>query len=153
MSGHLSPIEFAKCFVEGPAGPELRHLMECPECRAELDQFRGTVASFRSAIRERVDVQVESAPGIPLAGIRPAARTSGLRWVLAAAVVVLVLLPVFMTEKKSPEVVREATVKMDPDALMDAINLHLLRTVPAPMEPMLALVPSAESEIESGGDR
>jgi hypothetical protein len=65
----------------------------------------------------------------------------------------LVLVPFFTREKESREAVNETSVQTDPDALMDAVSIHLLRTVPAPMEPMLGLVPSGESKTESGGDR
>ena len=155
MSDHLSPTQFAKAFVDGSPGLEQQHLAECSECRAELDRLGGAVSTFRSALRERVDKQVESAAAVvSVQSSRPAAQPAKLRWVLAvAAIVGLVLVPVFMREKKSQEVFDEKTVRMDPDALMDAVNLHLLRTVPAPMEPMLVLVPSAESKTESGGER
>ena len=63
------------------------------------------------------------------------------------------LIPVLTIENQPEDAIDKTSAETDPDALMGAINLHLLRTVPAPMEPMLALVPSAESEIESGGDR
>lgn len=155
MSDHLSPTQFAKAFVDGPPGPEQQHLAECSECKAELDRLAGAVSSFRSALRGRVDKQVESAAtAVAVQSALPTAQPAKLRWVLAAtAIVALVLVPVSMREKKSQEVFDEKTVRMDPDALMDAVNLHLLRTVPAPMEPMLVLVPSAESKTESGGEQ
>jgi predicted anti-sigma-YlaC factor YlaD len=155
MSDHLSSTQFAKAFVDGPAGLEQQHLAECSECRAELDRLAGVVSSFRSALRERVDKQVDvSAAAVSAQSSRPAAQAAKLRWVLAvAAVVALVLVPFFTREKESREAVKETSVQTDPDALMDAVSIHLLRTVPAPMEPMLGLVPSAESKTESGGHR
>ena len=38
-------------------------------------------------------------------------------------------------------------------AVMDRVNLHLSRTVPAPMEPMMSLIPSDELINNSGGVR
>ena len=156
MSDHLTPDQFAKCFVNGAEGLELQHITECPRCSDELDRFGSAVASFRSAVRDRIDVHVGSdvpeVTSFPLQ--RPAIRAPKFRWVLAAAaVVVLGLIPVLTIENQPEDAIDRTSAETDPDALMGAINLHLLRTVPAPMEPMLALVPSAESEIESGGDR
>ena len=37
----------------------------------------------------------------------------------------------------------ETVQHVDPEALMQAVNLHLSRTVPAPMEPLLAVIPIA----------
>jgi hypothetical protein len=36
---------------------------------------------------------------------------------------------------------------------MDAVNLHLSRTVPAPMERMLIVIPDDESITQSGGTK
>jgi hypothetical protein len=154
MSNHLTPDQFAKCFVNGAEGLELRHIKECPRCSDELDRFGSAVASFRSAVRDRIDVHVGSDVPEVSSAYAPAIWAPRFRWVLAAAaVVVLGLIPV-LTIKTQPEGAIDRTLaETDPDALMGAINLHLLRTVPAPMEPMLALVPTAESKIESGGDR
>lgn len=155
MSDHLTATQFAKAFVEGPAGLERQHLSECAQCWAELNRLDGAVSSFRIALRERVDGQVESAAtAISIQPGRPVARPAKFGWALGiAAIVTLMLVPLFPTVRESRELVNETRVQTDPDALMDAVSLHLLRTVPAPMEPMLALVPSTESKTESGGDR
>src|SRR5262245_832954 len=155
MSDHLSATQFAKAFVEGPAGLEQQHLAECAQCRAELNRLGGAVSSFRLALRERVDGQVESqGTAISIQPARPVARPAKFGWVLGvAAIVTLMLMPLFPRVRESREVIDEANVQTDPDVLMDAVSIHLLRTIPAPMEPMLALVPSAESKTESGGDR
>ncbi len=60
MSDHLTPDQFAKCFVNGAEGLELQHITECPRCSDELDRFGSAVASFRSAVRDRIDVHVGS---------------------------------------------------------------------------------------------
>lgn len=151
MSDHLSPDRFAKCFVEGPTSLDLQHITECTECRAGLERFGRTVSSFRSSIRERVDAQVASDASqfTPLSTGPEVIAVPKWRWVLtAAAVVIFVLVPV-LTRETTP---LEVGVRTDPDTLMDAINLHLSRAVPAPMEPMLAIIPGPEAT-ESGGVR
>jgi len=156
MSDHLTPDQFAKCFVNGAEGQELRHITECPRCSDELNRLGSAVASFRSAVRDRIDVHVGSdvteVPSFPACA--PAIWAPRFRWVLAAAaVVVLGLIPVLTIENQPEDAIDRTTAKTDPDALMGAINLHLLRTVPAPMEPMLSLVPSTEANTELGGVR
>ena len=64
------------------------------------------------------------------------------RWILvAAAAIVLVVLP-FIRPGNNPEAVPEpASVEADPDAVMNRVNLHLARTVPEPMEPLMMGLP------------
>jgi hypothetical protein len=40
----------------------------------------------------------------------------------------------------------------DTTVFIDAVNLHLSRTLPAPMEPILALIPEDLSPADSGGN-
>ena len=155
MSDHLSPDQFAKCFVDGPTGLQHQHIAECPECRAGLERFGRTVSSFRSVMRERIDAQVASdgADFTPFPAGRDLVAVPKWRWVRAsAAVVIFVLIPVLTRETRPPQVIGKTSVQADPDTLMEAINLHLSRAVPAPMEPMLAIVPIPEAT-ESGGTR
>ena len=153
MSDHLSADRFAACVVHGPAEDDLTHIRACPKCRAALDEFKGAMASFRTAVRDHVDVRVDTAAmEVPSSqgarGLSGAPRSS---WMLAAAAVVLLIgLPVLMS-RQLPQPSTTTVRETDPDALMNAIDLHLLRTVPAPMEPMLGLLPEAEFRRDFGG--
>lgn len=154
MRDHLSPDQFAKCFVDGPSNLELEHLGECSQCTAELERFVVVVSSFRTAIRDRVDAQlVAEASALSQDSDGPAAMPeSKHRWAVAiAALAGLLLLPVLTLEQPAQEGFQNTEVGSDPDILMGAINIHLLRTVPAPMEPMLKLVPAPMTE--TGGIR
>ncbi len=73
---------------------------------------------------------------------RPGPTRGHTRWVLvAAAAVVLVVLPFIRTGNK-PEAFPEPTsTETDPDAVMNRVNLHLARTVPEPMEPLMMGLP------------
>jgi anti-sigma factor RsiW len=153
MSNHLSHEQFARCFVARSDSPELRHIQECPECSAAFERFDDAIAAFRSAIRGRIDAQVATQTPDPL---KPSVRQAGgiapkRRWAWAAAVVILLaLFPLLSSERKSEEGLETPSVATSPDALMDAINVHLSRTVPAPMEPMM-LLPNEPFINESGG--
>ena len=60
------------------------------------------------------------------------------RWVVvAAAAAVLVFLPFSGAEKKSEEFHPAISIETDPDTVMNRVNLHLARTVPSPMEPLM----------------
>jgi hypothetical protein len=157
MSNHLSEEQFAKCFLGQSTSGELDHIKECLECSAELDRFGNRISSFRSALRGRIDARIASQSSSSSSpwSTRPAIVGSGnWRWALVAATAVLVLIVTvpFLTTKKEPaQVVEKASTVMSPDALMDAVNLHVSRTVPAPMERMMALMPGEESVTELGG--
>jgi hypothetical protein len=143
MSNHLSQEQFARCFVGAASDEERRHVRECAECRAELDDFGNTVATLRHAIRSRVDEQ----PSIQTVAVRHVPKT---RWALAAAATLLIGVIPFLTERPGG-FIEETPAETSAEALMNAINLHLSRTVPSPMEPMMSLISSDASLAESGG--
>jgi hypothetical protein len=154
MSNHLSQDQFAKCIVGRPSGMELQHIGGCPQCSADLENFNSALSLFRRALRDRIDDQVAlQGSGVILFPIRPAeAGMSKWRWAaVAAALVVFVMLPFFISKPVPEETRRPVSIETDADALMNAVNLHLSRMVPAPMEPMLSLLPSDESITQSGG--
>ena len=156
MSNHLSQDQFSKCIVGQPTSAELKHIGECPQCSAELERFGNTLSRFRSAIRERIDDRLAlHAADVTSFSIRPAAPgVSKWRWALGAvavAVFFLGMLPFFTSENSPQQVSKQVSTKVDPDAIMDRMNLHLSRIVPAPMEPVMSLLPNDESTNESGG--
>jgi sugar (pentulose or hexulose) kinase len=145
MTKHLTEEQFARCFVEGASGAAWEHLTECSECQTELDRFGGTVASLRLAVRGRVDAQAAAqAFDMPMAR-----HTSKTAWALAAAAVLLLGIAPFLMEMPH-EALEASSAEPSPEALMNAISLHLSRTMPSPMEPMMSLIPSDVYITESG---
>ena len=157
---HLSRDQLAKCLIDQPSRTELQHIAECAACRGELSRFRNAVSLFRNAIRDRVDARVAwRAPRLARIPNQPLTPVVPLwRWALVVvAAVVLVVVPL-LKMKKAPQDVESTSIPMhpntletNPDALMNAVNLHLSRTVPAPMERMILAIPEDESKNESGG--
>jgi predicted anti-sigma-YlaC factor YlaD len=149
MNTHLSDEQFAKCFTGVATNPERRHLSECSECRAELRRFGETLTSLRGAVRRHVEDHVQALAGNPIA-VRPvSAGNPAMRWALMTATVLLLgVIPWVLLERPQP--VAESAPET-PDALMDAINLHLSRTVPSPMEPMMSLIERDVFITDSGG--
>jgi anti-sigma-K factor RskA len=146
MSNHLSEDQFEACVLERAGRAELEHLNECAECRAEFERFGKALSLFRSAVWDLVDdrsartSRVASKPasiGIPM-----------WRWALAvAAFVAAVAIPILVTENQPPQQVEQ----MSPEAVMERLNRHLARTVPAPMEPMMSLISDEQFTNEPGG--
>jgi len=144
MSNHLSEDQFATCLLGRETNQELQHMLHCPACREDLERFRSTVASFRSAVRDRVENQIASQVRVTRLPLRPAITiVPKWAWALFAAAALVVTMVPSLTNKTEPE--------KDPDVLMRAVNLHLSRTMPAAMEPVLALLPEDSSTPESGG--
>ncbi|HET9218208.1 MAG TPA: hypothetical protein VFR18_14585 [Terriglobia bacterium] len=154
MNEHLSSEQLARCFVGGATNEERHHIRKCSKCSAELERLDGVVGSFRRAVRAEIEHRTRlgpsspmALPAIPDATPKPAWRPA----IAAAAAVLLGLLPMLMTETKLPEVTtKPAPQESDAHALMEAVNIHLLRTLPAPMERVMTLLPQEEST-ESGG--
>ena len=145
MNPHLSQERFARCFVGAATSEELRHVAACSTCRLELEDFGKTMSSLRHAIRGRVDAHLELQPFVP----REPQPLTMTRWALVAAVVLLLGMAPFLTTYPVKESRRISVSSAE--ALMDSINVHLSRTVPSPMEPMMSLLPGDEIEIVWGG--
>jgi hypothetical protein len=154
MKGHLSEDQVTTCAAGRPTAAELDHIRECPECGAELERFGTAVSLFRSAVRHRIDERVAlRASGVSQVSIRPAVgRISKWHWALgAAALFALIVLPFFRNPDRPQPSSEQVATGANADAIMDAVNRHLSRTVPAPMEPVMALIPGDELTSESGG--
>ena len=153
MSDHLSEDQFAKCIVGRSTRAELQHIRECPECSVELERFGKTLSLFRTAVRDRIDDRVALHPPDEAPLRRREAGISTLRWAWVTAAIVALVIPLFMSEKKPQKVDEQLSTETNPVAIMDRVNLHLSRTVPAPMEPMMSLIPSDELISTPGGVR
>ena len=148
MKQHLSQEQFSRCFLGTATSEERRHVLDCGECRMELESFATSVASLRSAIRERVDGHVTPQPVLSI-------RLEGpprIRWALVSVALLLIgMLPLLTT---LPDRNAHPTpITTSPEDLMNAINVHLSRTVPSPMEPMMPLLPGDEIVIFIGEDQ
>jgi len=155
MNTHLSEDQFATCLLGQCTDTEIQHIRECRECSGELSRLRDTIASFRSAVRDRVEKRVTSSPDIsplPLRGATTFVVVPKWGWaLLATAALVVTMVPSRTKRTEQPVSVESGGTASDPDALMRAVNLHLSRTMPAAMEPVLALLPEESSIPKSGG--
>jgi len=153
MNDHLSEDQFAKCILGRSTRAELQHIRECPECSIELERFEKMLSLFRTALRDRIDDRVASHPPDETPLRRREAGISTVRWAWVTAAIVALIIPMFISEKKPQKVDEQGFTEANPVAIMDRVNLHLSRTVPAPMEPMMSLIPSDQLISNSGGVR
>jgi len=150
MKQHLSHEQFSRCFLGTATIEERRHISDCCKCRQELESFATSVASLRSAIRGRVDAHAGAYDATQPVFSPGFDRMPQVRWALASVAILLIgMLPLLTTLPAHN--VHPATVATSPEALMNAINVHLSRTVPSPMEPMMSLVPGDKVLIVIGG--
>jgi len=153
MNDHLSEDQFAKCILGRSTRAELQHIRECPECSIELERFEKMLSLFRTALRDRIDDRVASHPPDETPLRRREAGISTVRWAWVTAAIVALIIPMFISEKKPQKVDEQGFTEANPVAIMDRVNLHLSRTVPAPMEPMMSLIPSDQLISNTGGVR
>jgi uncharacterized membrane protein YvbJ len=155
MNNHFTQNQFAKIAAGGATRAELEHLRDCRDCGTEMESFQKTLSQFRSAVRTRVDDRLAAyRPEISFSKTRDA-RVSKWNWALVAAAVVVAIVVPYLTNVSQiqPESSTPAITETDADALMNRVNLHLSRSLPAPMEPIMSLIPSGELLIKSGGVR
>ena len=153
MKKHLSDRQFAKCLVGRPSRLELQHVGECSKCAMELDRTSNSISLFRRAIRGSIEnrVALDLRAGFQFSPKFVTQATPKWRWALVAAgIVAFATVPMFTRKEEPPPVIEEMSTQLDPDALMNAVNLHLSRAIPEAMEPVMALIPTEESITESG---
>jgi hypothetical protein len=151
MSKHLTEDQIARCFAGQYTIDERQHIQQCAACGAQLDRLASSISLFRNAVRDRIDARVAlHAPAIVFEDQPPVSAPPIWKWAMVTVVaVLLVALPFFITRPQ--QFVENASAPADPDVLMREINVHLSRTMPAPMEPILTLIPDSESKSLVGG--
>ena len=133
MRQHLSRRQIS-AWVAGERAPEdERNVAECPECRAEVAGLENAVLWFRGSVRAWSDTSVPTANR---------SRGSLSRWrpqwaLIAATLAILAGVPIYRNVERQ----REAEQARADALLWEQVDAGLSRPVPAPMEPLLSLVP------------
>ena len=154
MSSHLSQDQISM-FILGRGTPEeQRHGRECPECSAELARFQEPISTFRAAMQEWSDREDVPRLAEVSAFLSAPHRFSSPVWgwmpvAMAVMIGVITAIPIYVQQRSLQQAQTEEAARRD-ELLMDAVNAHLSRTLPTPMEPIMALVPDQEFVIQSG---
>ena len=131
----------------------LRHLAECVACRAEVARLEHGVAIFRSAAVDWSSHHLAARPqrleSVPLRRFPIVA----MRWGLAAAVplvlLLLALLPLHLFHLSGPQITHPAVqisaAQISDDALLEQVDEQLSVAVPSSMESLTHLVSADNS--------
>ena len=144
MSAHLTNEEMTDRLLGVPSMTVDAHLIECQECLAELDVMRASTGNFRDAAHSWSENAV--AVSRNLAAVASRGRTWRSEWIVAAAFLLLMIVPVlYLRERKSPSatssqespvaVSEQAQIEQD-NELLTAVNSEITEGVPAPMQPL-----------------
>ena len=144
---HLSTDQLTHCVMGDPAPEEASHLAACRNCAAKVSQLNETLSAFRDSMRHWAHENEGSALTARrvVAGNQNAFGIRRLRWALAFALVLLIGIPVFQSINE-----RHRRADVEDSLLLEQVNAHLSRDVPAPMEPLMELL-SRDSTDEIGG--
>jgi len=147
MNSHLS-LEQISEFLVGNATPEqAQHAANCAECAAELSQLQETLSAFRGSVQHWAKQSGGSV--IPdrayLVNEERFYNVHPLRWALAATALIVLAIPVYNDIRN-----RDRQKQAEDVLLLEQVNAHLSRAVPAPMEPLLELLSDGSAE-EVGG--
>jgi anti-sigma factor RsiW len=149
---HLTDWEQEE-YLLGERTPQmLRHLAECGDCRGTVERMQHGVALFRSAAVEWSTESLATRP--QQLQIIPDRRLPVLRWALAAAIpLVILLLALLPLRLSSPRAVHPAAAAaISDDALLDQVDEQLSVAVPSSMESLTHLV-SADDNKTAGGSK
>jgi len=149
MKHHLSREQISGILAGIATPEEEQHVSVCIECNLELARFRETLTCFRDSVTEWTDREGGSAlPDAAFLENRSfALRVRRLRWVLVTASLIVLLAVPFYKLRNDQQ--REAQALQD-SLLLEEVNAHISRTVPAPMEPLMELLSDVYIE-EPGG--
>lgn len=133
MKQHLSSRQISAWAAGERAREDERHVAECPECRAEVAGLENAVRWFRGSVHAWSDTSVPTANR---------SRGSLSRWrpqwaLIAATLAILAGVPIYRNVERQ----REAEQARADALLWKQVDAGLSRPVPAPMEPLLSLVP------------
>jgi hypothetical protein len=149
MISHLSSKQISKVLVEKATPEETLHADECVECGAELIRLRETLSLFRDSVlgwtRENSD---SVAPSVALLNAEKSAYgRRPLRWVLVTSLLILfIAVPLYRNVTD-----RHRETDAADSLLLEQVNAHLSRAVPAPMEPLMQLL--SDSSMDQVGGR
>lgn len=143
---HLTDDQFAECALLEPSAATAAHLASCAECRAELEAFSAAMQGFHTAAVGWSEAQ----PRVSLRAVQ-AARPKlmahpGMRWAMAAVLVVAAAAPVVLHGDRSPAN-ENASVQTPAgpaddspeeiaadNQLMERVNLALSAPDPSPVD-------------------
>jgi len=149
MTSHLTPEQISRLLAGDASSEEVAHTKDCVHCEAAAAQIGNTFSIFRDAVHDWSDRHTPVAiPDTTM--LRRKSRVFQIprfAWGMAVAVFVfLVALPVYKNMNNSH---REPGP--DDALLLEQVNAHLSRAVPAPMEPLMELL--SEGSIDEVGGR
>jgi anti-sigma factor RsiW len=136
VNPHLKREQFNNLVLGVADGESVAHVAACPQCEAEVETFRQTLAAFRGAA---IDWSVDAARGMApprkqrtrLVLVRPA-------WALAFTAAVLgFVLPLSVWTTHNRRSFSEAQTQIARDnQLLAHIDSEIGETTPMPMQPL-----------------
>ena len=141
MTQHWTDEQMS-AWVLGERNVEMaEHLAACEECRRELADVQGSLASYRSDVQQTVAADeyrwVRIRAGVAGRATNP---VHGLRWALTGALALLALsVGLLMTPQRHPVQKAQVQVQMSDEQLLNEIQDDLSRSAPEALAPVETL--------------
>jgi hypothetical protein len=143
---HLSTDQVSKLIAGDATLEEARHAAECADCARQATRLQETFSIFRDSVRQWTHDNGGSAAVLstPLSD-NIGYRARPLRMAVAFALILLIGFPLYQNISE-----RHRRIDSEDSLLLERVNAHLSREVPAPMEPWMEFL-SGRSAAEVGG--
>jgi hypothetical protein len=137
MTRHLSSQQILEWMNGERAVEAEQHVRDCAECGQRVDRLRESLELFRGSVRETAENNFEArSEGQTV--LRMPRRRTALRWLTAAAAVILLAgLPIFKVQEDRQ---RAAEVARQDAELMREVDAELSSEVAAPLKPLEKMV-------------
>ena len=132
MNGHLSSAQISEWILGSRTMEADRHIQDCLECRTEIARCESGLAAFGQTVRSLAALQPTAVPDAWVSVPQPAVW----RWAAAATAFMFVVgLPIYWNTKNDQQ-----ELSRQDSELMERVHTQLLRSVPAPLEPLFELM-------------
>lgn len=137
MTEHLSQQQIEELLIDGADQRARDHLISCASCRSKWGCLDEMLQLYRSTATFTASSVIASRPIFMAQQSSPRGKLSGLKWIVAGAVLIGLSLPIFEQHREQQ---RHAAEIAKDNLLLEQVDRAVSEPVPQPLESLRYLV-------------